>query len=46
MVCIESGEVIEFHNEQIEREQANIAKENGYEIVDHSMVLYVIPLKK
>ena len=46
MVCIESGEVIEFHNEQIEREQANIAKENGYEIVDHSMVLYVRPLKK
>ena len=46
MECIESGEVIEFHNEQIEREQANIAKENGYEIVDHSMVLYVRPLKK
>ena len=46
MVCIESGEVIEFHNEHIEREQANIAEEKGYEIVDHSMVLYVRPLKK
>ena len=44
MVCLESGKVIEF-NEVIERRQEVIAREMGYEIVDHSMVLYVKPAK-
>lgn len=44
MVCIESGKVIEFHNEQIEELQQQIAKENGYELTAHSLVLYVKPL--
>ena len=30
----------------IEERQNLIAKERGYEIIDHSMVLYVKPLKK
>ena len=46
MVCLDSGEVIEFQDEEIERRQSSIAKEKGYEIVDHSMVLYVRPIKK
>jgi len=45
MVCVETGEVIEFSNDEIERLQAQIATEQGYEIVDHSLVIYVRPKK-
>ena len=41
MVCVESGEVIEFHNEQIEALQEKVAKDHGYELTSHSLVLYV-----
>ena len=43
MVCIETGRVVEFSNEEIERLQRDIASRNGYELVDHSLVLYVKP---
>ena len=43
MVCTESGTVIEFHNEEIERLQREIAAAHGYTLVDHSLVLYVRP---
>ena len=46
MVCVETGDIIEFECDEIERLQEKVAKENGYEIVDHSMVIYVKPLKK
>lgn len=46
MVCGETGEVIEFSSEEIERLQREIARKQGYELVDHSLVLYVRPLKK
>ena len=45
MVCSETGAVIEFHSEEIERLQKKIAAEHGYELVDHSLVLYVQPKK-
>lgn len=41
MVCVETGDVIEFVNEEIERLQHDIAEEFGYELLDHSLVLYV-----
>ena len=41
MVCVESGEVIEFVSEEIERLQHEIAAKHGYELLDHSLVLYV-----
>ena len=41
MVCLESGKIIEFHDEVIEARQEEIAKKHGYELVDHNMVLYV-----
>ncbi len=41
MVCMESGEVIEFHDAVIEERQRQIAAEHGYDLVDHSLVLYV-----
>ena len=43
MVCLETGKVIEFVEEQIERLQAEIADRHGYTIEDHSLVLYVRP---
>ena len=45
MVCVETGRVIEFSNTEIERLQAEIAAENGFDIVDHSLVIYVRPTK-
>jgi len=45
MICLETDKVIEFHDEVIEKRQEEIAHEMGYEIVDHSMVLYVKPIK-
>ncbi|MCB1847692.1 MAG: ferric iron uptake transcriptional regulator [Halieaceae bacterium] len=41
MVCVGSGEVIEFTDPVIEKRQREIADSHGYELVDHSLVLYV-----
>ncbi|MBK8186985.1 MAG: ferric iron uptake transcriptional regulator [Cellvibrio sp.] len=41
MVDLDSGKVIEFHNDEIESLQRKIAAEYSYELVDHSLVLYV-----
>lgn len=41
MVCIDSGEIIEFTDDSIEAKQREIAEQHGYELVDHSLVLYV-----
>ena len=41
MVCVNSGEVLEFHSDEIERLQEEIAAEHGYELTGHSLVLYV-----
>ena len=46
MVCLETGDVVEFYDERIERLQEEIAAEHGYEIEDHSMVLYVRPASR
>ena len=46
MVCIETGDVIEFMNEDIERLQREIARKHNYELIDHSLVLYVKPISK
>ena len=43
MVCTETGAVIEFHNEEIEKFQETLADQKGYELVGHSLVLYVKP---
>ena len=41
MVVIESGEVVEFVSDEIEKIQHEIAAKYGYELLDHSLVLYV-----
>ena len=43
MVCTETGAVIEFHNEEIEKIQETLVNQKGYELVGHSLVLYVNP---
>lgn len=45
MVCLDSGEVVEFFDEEIERRQREIVAAHGYELADHSLVLYVRPKK-
>ena len=46
MVCLDTGDVIEFTDDVIEERQKILATEHGYEIIDHSMVLYEKPIKK
>ena len=43
MVCLDSGEIIEFCDPEIERRQREIVEEHGYELVEHALVLYVRP---
>lgn len=45
MVCVDNGDVVEFHSEEIERLQLQLADEKGFELVGHSLVLYVRPKK-
>ena len=45
MVDTDSGKVIEFFDEVIERRQHEIAEAHGYELVDHNLTLYVRPKK-
>lgn len=41
MVIVESGEVVEFVSDEIEKIQQEIAEQHGFELIDHSLVLYV-----
>ena len=41
MVDLDSGRVLEFFDERIEKLQRDVAEEHGFELVDHTMVLYV-----
>jgi Fur family ferric uptake transcriptional regulator len=41
MVCMDSGEVVEFLDPVIEKRQRELAEEHGFELIDHSLVLYV-----
>ena len=45
LIDIETGRVIEFRNEEIERLQKAIARELGYELVAHRLDLFGQPLK-
>lgn len=40
IIDLETGDVIEFYSERIERLQAEIAAEHGFELVHHRMELY------
>ena len=45
MVCVETGDVVEFYSEEIEALQRKMADQHGYDLLDHSLVLYVRPRK-
>ena len=40
LIDIESGEIIEFVNDEIEKLQMKVAKKLGYQLVDHRMELF------
>lgn len=40
LICIECGHVLEFHNEEIEREQERVARSFGFNVVRHRHELY------
>jgi len=46
LIDVKSGDVIEFRSERIEALQEEIARELGYEIVDHRLELYAVPIKR
>lgn len=46
LINVETGEVVEFHNIEIERLQEEIAQKLGFKLVDHRMELYGVPLDK
>ena len=43
LIDIESGKVIEFRNEEIERLQERVARELGFNLVGHKLELYGVP---
>ncbi|MCB1680998.1 MAG: transcriptional repressor [Rhodospirillales bacterium] len=40
LVDLETGEVVEFQNDELERLKVKIARELGYDLVDHRLELY------
>ena len=45
LVCLQCGRVEEFLDTEIERRQARVAKDRGFNIHDHSLYLYADCLK-
>ena len=46
LIDINSGEIIEFVDEEIEKLQNAVAKKLGYKLVDHKLELYGSKIKK
>ena len=46
LIDINSGEIIEFVDEDIEKLQEKVAKKLGYKLVDHKLELYAQKIKK
>jgi Fur family transcriptional regulator, ferric uptake regulator len=40
LIDLDTGEVVEFQNEELERLKQRVAAELGYELVDHRLELY------
>jgi Fur family ferric uptake transcriptional regulator len=45
LINIQTGEVIEFKNEQIEKLQDTVARELGFRLIGHRLELFGVPLK-
>jgi Fur family ferric uptake transcriptional regulator len=46
LIDVESGRVIEFRNEEIEKLQERVARELGFSLVGHRLDLFGVPLKR
>ena len=46
LIDLDSGRVVEFRSPEIERLQAEIARQFGYRLVAHRLELYAVPLSK
>ena len=46
LIDVNSGEIIEFLNEEIEELQKKVAQKLGYKLVDHKLELYGTKIKK
>jgi Fur family ferric uptake transcriptional regulator len=46
LIDVDSGRVIEFRNEAIERIQQRVARELGFRLIGHRLELYGVPLKR
>lgn len=46
LIDIDTGKVIEFRNEEIERLQERVARELGFDLIGHKLELYGTPLKR
>ena len=45
LINVETGDVVEFHDPELEELQARIAARLGYRLVDHRMELYGVAIK-
>lgn len=45
LIDVESGRIIEFRCQEIERLQTEIARRHGYQILDHRLDIYVTPIQ-
>jgi Fur family transcriptional regulator, ferric uptake regulator len=45
LIDLETGQVIEFHDDELEALQARIAEKLGYDLRDHRMELYAVKRK-
>ena len=45
LINMDTGEVMEFRNEQIERLQESVARELGFRLIGHRLELFGVPLK-
>lgn len=45
LINLRTGDVVEFQSDEIERLQAEIARQLGYRLVDHRLELYAVPLE-
>src|SRR5688500_12323462 len=44
LIDVETGRVVEFHDDELEELQQRIAERLGYRLVDHRMELYAVPV--
>ncbi len=46
LIDVETGQVIEFRNEEIEKLQERVARELGFELVGHRLELHGVPIRQ